>query len=63
VRTVFVYHLIKIDQRGAKSFEEMRPEIEQKIRPEMGQKAIDALKAKATVVYDNTYFGAPAPPK
>ena len=57
VRTDFGYHLIKIDQRGAKSFEDMRPEIEQKMRPEMGQKAIDALKAKTAVVYDDTYFG------
>jgi len=57
VRTDFGYHLIKIDQRGAKSFEDMRPEIEQKLRPEMGQKAIDALKAKTAVVYDDTYFG------
>jgi len=61
VRTDFGYHLIKIDSRGAKSFEEMRPEIEQKVRPEMGQKAIDALKAKATVKYDDGYFGIPAP--
>jgi len=63
VRTDFGYHLIKIDSRGAKSLDEMRPEIEQKIRPEMGQKAIEALKAKATVTYDDAYFGPPAPPK
>ena len=60
VRTDFGYHLIKIEQRGAKPFEDMRAEIEQKMRPEMGQKAIDALKAKTAVVYDDTYFG-PAP--
>lgn len=57
VRTDFGYHLIKIEQRGAKSFEEMRPEIEQKMRPEMGQKAIEELKTKSTVVYDEAYFG------
>ena len=60
VRTDFGYHLIKIDQRGAKTFEDMRAEIEQKVRPEMGQKAIEALKAKAVVVYDDAYFGPAA---
>lgn len=59
VRTAFGYHLIKIEARGAKPFEEMRAQIEQRIRPELGQKAIDALKAKATVIYDEAYFGAP----
>jgi peptidyl-prolyl cis-trans isomerase C len=57
IKTAFGYHLIKIESRGAKPFEEMRAQIEQRMRPEMGQKAIDALKAKTAVVYDEAYFG------
>ena len=46
VRTDFGYHLIKIDSRGAKSFEDMRPQIEQQMRPEMGQKASKRSRPK-----------------
>ncbi len=59
VKTAFGYHLILIEERKSKPFEETRAEIEQKIRPEMGQKAIEGLKTKATIVYDDAYFGKP----
>lgn len=57
IKTDFGYHLILVEERKSKSFEDAKGEIQQKIRPEMGQKAIDALKAKTTVVYDEAYFG------
>ena len=57
IKTAFGYHLILVEERKSKSFDDARAEIEQKIRPEMGQKAIEGLKAKATVVYDAGYFG------
>jgi peptidyl-prolyl cis-trans isomerase C len=67
IKTEYGYHLIKIDERKAAKFEDVRGEIEQQIRPEMGSKAIEALKTKTAVVFDDTYFGkppvGPAPPK
>src|SRR5581483_1944108 len=51
VKTVYGYHLILVEERKSKPFEDARGEIEQKIRPEMGQKAIDALKAKTLINY------------
>jgi peptidyl-prolyl cis-trans isomerase C len=57
IKTPFGYHLILVEERKAKAFEDVRGEVEQKIKPEMGKKAIDALKAKTTVVYDDAYFG------
>ncbi|MEP7355220.1 MAG: peptidylprolyl isomerase [Acidobacteriota bacterium] len=60
IQTEFGYHLIKIDERKAAKFEDVRTEIEQQIRPDMGAKAIDALKAKTNIVFSDTYFG-PAP--
>jgi peptidyl-prolyl cis-trans isomerase C len=59
IKTAYGYHLILVEERKSKSFEDARADIEQKIRPDMGQKAIDALKAKATVVYNDAYFGKP----
>jgi peptidyl-prolyl cis-trans isomerase C len=57
IKTAYGYHLILVEERKSKPFEDARAEIEQKIRPEMGQKAIEALKAKTAVVYDEAYFG------
>jgi len=57
IKTAYGYHLILIEERKSKPFEDARGEIEQKIRPEMGQKAIEALKKKTAVVYDEGYFG------
>jgi parvulin-like peptidyl-prolyl isomerase len=60
IKTAYGYHLILVEERKSKSFEDAKGEIEQKIRPEMGQKAIEGLKAKTTVVYNDAYFGKPA---
>ena len=57
VKTAYGYHLILVEERKSKPFGDARAEIEQKIRPELGQKAIEALKTKTTVVYDPAYFG------
>ncbi len=57
IKTAFGYHLILVEDRKSKPFGEVRGEIEQKIRPEMGQKAIDALKTKTSITYDADYFG------
>jgi parvulin-like peptidyl-prolyl isomerase len=57
IKTAYGYHLILIEERKSKPFEDARGEIEQKIRPDIGKKAIDALKAKTAVVYDESYFG------
>ena len=57
IKTAYGYHLILIEERKSKPFEDARGDIQQKIRPEMGQKAIEALKAKTPVVYNDAYFG------
>lgn len=62
IKSAFGYHLILIESRGAKKFEEVRADIEAALKPELGAKAVEVLKAKTTVVYDEGYFGkAPAP--
>ncbi len=64
VKSAFGYHIILIESRGAKKFEDVKPDIEAALKPELGAKAVEALKAKTTVIYDEGYFGkaaAPAP--
>jgi peptidyl-prolyl cis-trans isomerase C len=65
VKTQFGYHLIKGE--GHKPFEEMKPEIEKRMRPEAAQKALDQLQKQAGVQLDPEFFGTapttpPAPP-
>jgi peptidyl-prolyl cis-trans isomerase C len=60
VKSQFGYHLIKVEAKEAKTFEEMRPEIEKKLRPEAAQKALDALQKATKVEYDATFFAPPA---
>jgi parvulin-like peptidyl-prolyl isomerase len=64
VKSAFGYHLILIESRGAKKFEDVRAEIEAAMKPELGVKAVEALKLKTSVIYDEGYFGKPgaAPP-
>lgn len=58
VKSQFGYHIIQVEKREAKSFDEARPEIEQKMGPEMAQKAVDQVKDKTKISYDSTYFPA-----
>jgi peptidyl-prolyl cis-trans isomerase C len=57
VRSAFGYHLILVETHAAKSFDEARPEIEKSLGPEAAEKAVDELKSKAGVVYNDAYFG------
>jgi peptidyl-prolyl cis-trans isomerase C len=59
VRSKFGFHLIQVQSRAPKPFEAVRAEIEQKMKPEMGQKGLEALKKKVAVSYDDAYFGKP----
>ena len=57
VKTQFGYHIIKVEQRELKPFEEAKPDIEKHIRPELARSALENLEKKTTVVLDDAYFG------
>lgn len=57
VKTQFGYHVIQVTKHESKKQEDVQAEIEQKIGPDMTQKGVDAIKSKATISYDQTYFG------
>jgi parvulin-like peptidyl-prolyl isomerase len=65
VKTPFGFHIIKVEARESKTLEEMKPEIEKRVRPEMASKNLEDLQKNAAVQYDPAFFGpaaAPAPP-
>ena len=60
VQTPFGWHLIRVEARQAKPLNELRAEIEQRIRPQVAQKTVEELQSKATVVFDPAFFDDPA---
>lgn len=56
VKSPYGYHLILVEEHNTKTFDEVKPEIEQKIKPEIAQKQLDELKKKANVTFDDSYF-------
>jgi peptidyl-prolyl cis-trans isomerase C len=57
VKTQFGYHIIQVQEHTNKTLDEARPEIENKLRPEMAQKEIDEIRGKADITFDKDYFG------
>ena len=57
VKTQYGYHIILVEKRQGKPFEQAKAEIAQRLGPEQAQKGLDDLKKKTTVVYDEAYFG------
>jgi peptidyl-prolyl cis-trans isomerase C len=62
VKTQFGYHLIKVSARDAKTMADARPEIEEKIRPELAKKEMDDIRKKSAVTFDDGFFGPAAAP-
>ncbi|HXN24097.1 MAG TPA: peptidylprolyl isomerase [Candidatus Dormibacteraeota bacterium] len=63
VKTQFGYHIIKVDEHSTKTLDQVRPQIEQQMKPEITQKAIDGIRNGVQVVINDQYFGpAPTPP-
>ncbi len=60
VKTQFGYHIIKVEEHSAKTLDEVRPQIEQQMKPQMTQKAVDEIRNGAQVVINDQYFGPSA---
>ncbi len=57
VKTPFGYHIIKVEERKAKTFEEAKPEVEKKVKPEMLRAAMEKIHKETPVTLDDSYFG------
>ncbi len=57
VKTPYGYHIIKVEERATKSFEEARPEVEKRIKPELTKEAMDRLKNQTAPTLNEAYFG------
>lgn len=57
VRSQFGYHIIQVQARKSKTYEESVAEIEKKVKPELGRKFVEEIKSRNAVVLDDAYFG------
>lgn len=54
VRSDFGYHIIKVD--AAKSFDDVKAEVEKRMAPDSAQKVVMDLQKASVVVYDTEFF-------
>ena len=57
VKSPFGYHVIKVEAKQSKSFEEARSDLETRMRPEQAQKTMEDLQKKTPAVLDPDFFG------
>jgi peptidyl-prolyl cis-trans isomerase C len=57
VKSQFGYHIIKLESVENKTFVQVKPDIEKKLRPEEANKAMAEIQKNTKVVYDPTFFG------
>ncbi len=64
VKTQFGYHIIKVDKHETAKFEEVKAKIDQKLKPELAQKAAEDIRKQTPVTINDAYFGvaSPGPP-
>ena len=57
VKTQLGYHVIQVTKHDTKKMEDVTAEITQKVGPEMAQKSVEAIRDKAAITFDQSYFG------
>jgi peptidyl-prolyl cis-trans isomerase C len=62
IKTQFGYHLIKVEKKDTKAFEEVKQQLETQARPTAAREAIEQMRKDAAVTIDDVYFG-PDPQK
>ncbi len=62
VKSPFGFHIIVVQGHNLKTLDEVKPDIEKALRPEVAKKEVEALRGKSTVVVDDGFFGPVAAP-
>jgi parvulin-like peptidyl-prolyl isomerase len=61
VKTQFGYHLIKVEKHETKTFEDVRAELEKKLKPEKARESVEKMRQDSSVVLDESFFGPETP--
>lgn len=58
VKTQFGYHIIKVEKRA--DFAELKPDLEKRVKPDAAREQVEGFRKKATVTFDEAFFGPEA---
>ncbi len=59
VKSMFGYHIIQVQEKKSKTFEEEKTKIEQALKPEMARQVVDNIRKQTGVLFNDDYFGKP----
>ena len=57
VKSQFGYHIIKVEERTSKTFDQAKPEIEKQLGPQLTREAMEKIRKQTQVTIDDAYFG------
>ena len=57
VKSQFGYHVIKVEERTSKTFEQAKPDLEKQLGPQLTREALDNIRKQTQVTIDDAYFG------
>jgi peptidyl-prolyl cis-trans isomerase C len=57
IKTQFGYHIIKVEKHETQKFEDVKASIDQKLKPELAQKAAENIRNRTPVTINDAYFG------
>lgn len=55
IKTQFGYHIIKVEKHA--DFNELKPDMEKRVKPDTARQLVEDIRTKATVTFDDAYFG------
>ncbi len=57
VKSQFGWHIIKVEEHSTQKMDQVKTQIESKLKAELARKAVEDLKKSIPVTYDDAYFG------
>lgn len=57
LKSQFGYHIIQVQDRKSKTFEDVKSQIEERLKPEMARKAVEDVRKSVPSMIDDAYFG------
>jgi peptidyl-prolyl cis-trans isomerase C len=57
IKTQFGYHIVKVEERKSKTFDEVKDEIAKQMKPQQAQQQMEDIRSHSGIVISDDYFG------
>jgi peptidyl-prolyl cis-trans isomerase C len=57
IKTKFGYHLLKVEERKTKTFEETKDTLTKELKPKAAQEAVEEVRKQGNITINDAYFG------